>query len=215
MNWLRNRSRDGASGVDPCIREREPQLNPGTGSPAGHGSEWTHFMPRNPERRSSGLASPPPTGVAAGRVEIGHPIRELERLNVLIGRWITEGHTVAAPDAPSVPIVASDVYQWVAGGHFVVHPAYGRLGTSGGGGVEIIGYDAATRQFRTWFFDSQGNVITEALINEGDTWTWVGERVRCTGVLTDGGKILTARHERSDDGVTWVPSMNVTLRKVE
>jgi hypothetical protein len=38
---------------------------------------------------------------------------------------------------------------------------------------------------------------------------------RCTGVLTDDSKTLTARHERSDDGVNCVPSMSVTLRKVD
>jgi hypothetical protein len=166
-------------------------------------------------KSSSPRVPQPPSGVSAGRVTVGRAIAELERLNALIGRWITEGQTVAAPNAPSVPIVASDVYQWVTGGHFVLHPAYGRLGEVGGGGVEIIGYDPDTEQFRTWFFDSEGNVIKEALINQGDTWMWVGERVRCTGVMSDDGKTLTCRHERSDDGVNWVPSMDVTLRKVD
>src|SRR5262249_22583137 len=150
-----------------------------------------------------------PTGVGATRATEGRPVPELERLNVLIGRWITEGDTIAAPDAPAVPIVASDVYQWVAGGNFVVHHAYGHLGAFEVGGVEIIGFDAGTGQFRTWFFDSEGDVTNEALINQGDKWMWVGERVRCTGVLNDGAKTLVARHERSEDGVNWVPSMNV------
>ena len=155
------------------------------------------------------------TGVGNGRLAEGRPAPGLERLNAFIGRWITEGETVAGDGAPSVPIVASDVYQWVAGGHFVMHPAYGRLGDVGGGGVEIIGREPDTDQFRTWFFDSQGNMITEALVNQGNTWQWLGERVRCTGVFSDGGKTLAARHERSEDGVHWVPSMTVTLRKVE
>jgi hypothetical protein len=155
------------------------------------------------------------TGVSAGRLVEGRPAPELERLNVFIGRWITAGETVAGSGAPSVPIVASDIYQWVPGGHFVMHPPYGRIGTTGVGGLEIIGHDPATGQFRTWFFDSQGNVTTEALLQDGDTWKWLGERVRCTGVLDDGGKTMVARHERSDDGVHWVPSMTVTLRKVE
>ena len=52
-------------------------------------------------------------------------IPELERLNVFIGRWLTEGETVAEDSAPAAPIVASDVYEWAPGGHFVMHPAYG------------------------------------------------------------------------------------------
>jgi hypothetical protein len=38
---------------------------------------------------------------------------------------------------------------------------------------------------------------------------------RCTGTFTDNDKTLTARHERSDDGVHWIPSMTVTLRKID
>ena len=32
--------------------------------------------------------------------------------------------------------------------------------------------------------------------------------------MTDGGLTQVARHESSADGLTWTPSMDVTLRKV-
>jgi hypothetical protein len=140
----------------------------------------------------------------------------LKRLNVFIGGWITEGDTVADGDAASSRIVASDVYQWVPGGHFVMHPAYGRIGAVGVGGLEVIGYDTETGQFRTYFFDSQGTTTTETLTcREDGTWIWQGAHVRCTGIFTDDGRTLTARHERSDDGKHWTPSMMVTLRKID
>jgi hypothetical protein len=172
-------------------------------------------MAENPKRLShqpSGL----PTGLATGRVTeaLGRSL-QLERLNVFIGRWITEGETVTNEPESGVQILASDVYEWVPGGHFVVHSAYGRIGAVGVGGIEIIGYDPGAEQFRTHFFDSQGNMSTETLSYRNGTWTWQGAHARCTGVFTDSGKTLTAHHERSDDGVHWVPSMIVTLRKVE
>src|SRR5215510_442458 len=135
-------------------------------------------MQKRADRRGSKPASDLPSGVATGRLVDGRPGPDLGRLNALIGRWITEGQTVATSDAPSVPIVASDVYQWVPGGHFVLHPAYGRIGDAGVGGVEIIGYDRSTGQFRTWFFDSQGNVSGGELVVQGASWQWLGERVR-------------------------------------
>ncbi len=46
----------------------------------------------------------------------------------------------------------------------------------------MIGYDAETRQFRTTFFDSQGNVTTDPLSVEG---RWTGTEVGCTGTLED------------------------------
>lgn len=96
-----------------------------------------------------------------------------------------------------------------------MHPAYGRIGSLEVGGLEVIGYDAETDQYRTYFFDSQGTTITESLIYRDGTWLWQGTRARCTGVFTDDGKTLTAHHERSEDGEHWMPSMTVTLRKID
>jgi hypothetical protein len=36
----------------------------------------------------------------------------LDRLEVFVGRWITEGSTAPSPEAPAAQIVASDVYAW-------------------------------------------------------------------------------------------------------
>src|SRR5262245_39255859 len=74
----------------------------------------------------------------------------LDRLDVFIGRWLTEGETVETPETPSVRILASDVYQWAPGGRFIMHPAYGRIGEQDVGGLEVIGYDPATDEFRTY-----------------------------------------------------------------
>jgi len=83
-----------------------------------------------------------------------------------------------------------------------MHPAYGRIGPVDVGGLEVIGYDGETGQYRTYFFDSQGTTTTETLTYQDGTWTWQGGHVRCTGVFTDDGRTHTARHERSDDGGT-------------
>jgi Protein of unknown function (DUF1579) len=156
------------------------------------------------------------TGVATGLVtEPRERPHELDQLEVFIGRWMTEGETVADPSAPTMTIVASDVYEWLPGGYFVMHPAYGRIGTTGVGGVEIIGFDPATRLFQCVFFDSQGNTTRQTLSCRDGVWTWLGVHARCTGVFTDDGKTLTARHERSNDGVHWQASMNVVLRKID
>src|SRR5262249_32703347 len=109
---------------------------------------------------------------------------------------------------------ASDVHEWAAGDRFVMHSAYGRIGEVGVGGLEVIGYDPATGQYRTCFFDSQGDITSQTLSYRDGTWTWQGEHARCSGIFSEGGQILTARHERSDDGKHWRPSMTVTLRKI-
>jgi len=167
-------------------------------------------MPKNSARKSR--QSRKTTGRVANTLR--RPT-ELEGLDVFIGRWLTEGETVGGRERSAMQIVASDVYEWAPRGRFVMHPAYGRIGDVGVGGLEIIGNDPVTGQYRTYFFDSQGNIITETLSYCDGTWTWQGEYARCTGVFSEDGKILTVRHERFDDGTHWEPSMTVTLWKIE
>jgi hypothetical protein len=55
-----------------------------------------------------------PTDVSSGLLaEQRERPPELQQLNVFIGRWMTEGETVAESGAAAVSIVASDVYQWL------------------------------------------------------------------------------------------------------
>jgi hypothetical protein len=160
-------------------------------------------------------SSPRVVQVAAGLESTDRevPVRDRRHaaLDVLIGKWINEGHTVATPEVPSVPILTSDVYEWAPGGFFVVHSAYGRIGESSVGGVEIIG--VAGDAYVSTFYDSFGNVHTSRLEIDGDLMRWLGDRTRCTVTLTDGGMTQVAHHESSPDGVVWTASMDVTLRK--
>jgi hypothetical protein len=141
---------------------------------------------------------------------------EHQALEVFIGKWINEGRTVASPGMPAMSIVTSDICEWAPGGFHVVHSAYGRLAGTDVGGTGIITYDPTAGHYRTYFFDSQGNTSTHRLTVDGDTWRWQGETTRCTAIFTDDGKVQTARHERTDDGgATWLPSMTVTLTKIQ
>lgn len=136
-------------------------------------------------------------------------------LKVWIGRWINEGHAVGDDGSPLVKTVTSDVYEWMPGGFFVLHTAYGRIGDVGVGGTEVIGYDEPSGCYRSWFFDSRGNVTTHEVTVDGDVWTYQGETTRSTIRFGAGGRIQTVLHERTDDRQTYAPSMQVTLTKVE
>jgi hypothetical protein len=142
------------------------------------------------------------------------PGPEYEVLEVILGKWINEGHTVETANTPSAKILTSDLYEWSTGGFFVLHTAYGRVGDAPGGGIEIIGLDPASGNFISRFFDSRGDATAHELTIEGDTWTWLGEKTRCKAVFADGGRTQTAHHERLDERGGWVPSMEVTLTKI-
>ena len=154
--------------------------------------------------------------VAAGVERTGTqaPVRDArhQALEILIGKWINQGQTTATPDISSVAILTSDVYEFAPGGFFVVHSAYGKIGETSVGGVEIIGVDGDA--YRSTFYDSFGNVHSSRIEIDGNTIRWLGERTRCTATITDDGMTQVARHEASADGASWTPSMDVTLRKV-
>jgi hypothetical protein len=42
-----------------------------------------------------------------------------------------------------------------------------------------------------------------------------GDTTRSTAEFSDGHRVQTVLHERADDGMTYTPSMKVTLTKVE
>lgn len=172
--------------------------------PANYLYERRHAMPDNSSGDQPRLAD----------ASQHRHLPEHELLNSLIGKWMTTGETIPADGAPALKIHASDIYEWVAGRFFVVHTAYGRIGDTDVGGIELIGYDPEAKRFRTHLFDSQGNITTQNLTFNDGTWTWSGQHARATGVLSNDGQAMPTLHEWSDDGVNWRPSMNVTLHKV-
>jgi hypothetical protein len=140
---------------------------------------------------------------------------EYNRLEVLIGRWINVGKTEPIGDEPPLDIVSSDIYEWLPGKYWILHTAYGRIGSMDGGGAELIGYNPETGKYVSYFYDSRGNVSEHEIIVEDNTMQWKGEITGSTAVFTEHGKVQTANHVRLDENGKWVLSMKVVLRKVE
>ncbi len=143
------------------------------------------------------------------------PGPEHKGLEIFIGKWINEGHTISDKGAPGVKILTSDVYEWMPGSFFILHTAYGRIGEIEVGGTEIIAYEPTEKKYKSYFFDSQGHVTVHELTIQGNRWVWLGERTKATATFEDNGKTQKAFHERLDENGNWIPAMDVTLRKVE
>lgn len=142
------------------------------------------------------------------------PAKEgLERLEALIGRWTTEGETVPGPSGPATKIAGTDTYEWLGGGFFVVHRVDVRFGDEHVEAIEVIGYDAANGTYPTHAFDSQGSASTYRMRERDGTWTITGETERSTLVPGGDGASMRASWERSDDGRTWLPWMEIRLTR--
>jgi Protein of unknown function (DUF1579) len=157
------------------------------------------------------------------------PSPETQRLGALVGRWRTEGHLVGDPP---VPITGTDIYQWLPGGFFLVHHVDVLLGQQRVQALELIGsYDPATDTFLARAYDNLGDVtVMQARVDGQGVWRFTGGgdvapvarpptaeasgAVRSTLTITADRSGMTARWERSDDGVSWQPWMEVSFTRM-
>jgi Protein of unknown function (DUF1579) len=142
--------------------------------------------------------------------------REHERLEVLVGRWATEGWTRESSDRPAAEIDATDTYRWLAGGFGLLHVVDARVGDQKVEGAEIIGWDPARASYVTQYFGSDGPAAYEAtLVNEGDTLVWAmdSQTTKFAGRFSADGNTITGHWELLDEASRWQPWMDIILTK--
>lgn len=133
------------------------------------------------------------------------PNPALKRLDVLVGKWQSEGETIASKDEPAVKIKGTDNYEWFHGDYFLIHHADVSMGDEQVKVIEVIGgYDSSSRTYPMRSFDNQGNFQTmQASVDEQGVWKFTGEKIRTTLVVADDGKTMTAKWGRTDNGSIW------------
>ena len=154
------------------------------------------------------------------------PSPQTQRLDALVGRWRSEGHIVGDPP---VPITGTDIYEWLPGGFFLVHHVDVVIGQQQVQALKIIGeHDPTTDSFTAHAYDNLGNTtIMRARVDEQGVWPFTGGgdvaavarpasadasgAVRSTLTISPDRSSMTARWERSDDGVSWQPWMDMTF----
>jgi hypothetical protein len=145
---------------------------------------------------------------------------EFRRMEPFIGTWLLEGEQYATDLGGAAKVEALETFEWLTGGHFVVHRFEGRVGDDPAACVEVIGYDEARGEYpvRTFYNDGRQN---EWILREtGDSWTlageWVGPegvtRVRCSIELGDGGHSRTGIWQYEKDG-GWITFWDVRATK--
>jgi hypothetical protein len=157
------------------------------------------------------------------------PSPQTRRLGVLVGRWRSEGHIVG--DDP-VPITGTDIYEWLPGGFFLVHHVDVVIGQQQVQAIELIGeYDPASDAFTARAYDNLGNVtLMQARVDDQGVWRFMGGgdvaavarpaaadasgAVRSTLTVDADRSSMTARWERSDDGVSWQRWMDMTFTRM-
>lgn len=141
------------------------------------------------------------------------PNPALERLDVFVGSWKTEGIIMEVETEPAKILKASDKYEWLAGGFFLIHHVDGYMGDEEIKTIEIIGYDDASQSFFTHSYDNYGTVGAYQANLLDRKWIINGKTERFNGSFNDDGTILSGKWELSSDGSNWAPWMEIKLVK--
>lgn len=141
---------------------------------------------------------------------------DLDRLSSFVGVWNTEGAMKASSSEQPVKFKASDIYEWLPGGHFLLHRFDADMPDGKVEGIEVIGYSQETGSYPMHSFDSSGNATLMQARVDQERWTFTGDNLRFTGGFRENGTVFAgAWEQRADKDAGWLPLMNVRLNKVE
>ena len=145
-------------------------------------------------------------------------VEALERLDVLIGKWQTDGLTTDGPGGPAQRVDAVDTYERLPGGA-LLHLVDAWVGEVKVEGAEIIGFDAARRSYSTQFFGGEDATAYEATPHGRKTAPWCGgwsaSENRFRGVFNAGARLHQWPMGRPEyDALNTAQSwMEITLTK--
>jgi Protein of unknown function (DUF1579) len=129
------------------------------------------------------------------------PSPELQLLNVLVGKWHTEGLSYGAGQSKENPYdspvrwSSEDTYEWLAGGFFLVHHCDAQFGDAPFDAMETIGYDAASQTYPSQMFDNYGRIHLGHWSVRDGVWSYTGTEYRATYAFSNDGNNLTIHWE--------------------
>lgn len=129
----------------------------------------------------------------------------------IIGRWRTSGSVLDEQGAVTAAIEGTDSYEWMVGGHWVIHRVDVLMGEDRAEVLELIGgHDADTDSYAMRAFDGSGSFSTmSAHRGDAGSWSFRGDGVRAT--LWPDGPCMTARWEREHSPGSWIRWMDMAF----
>ncbi len=138
----------------------------------------------------------------------------LQRLSVLVGEWNVE---LAFPSDPPVTAKVRASFEWLEEGAYLQY----RLGDKDAGlpyATCVIGRDDMADTYTMLYFDDRGVSRVYQMSLEGREWRqWrqaPGFSQRFSGEFSEDGNTITARWEKSTDGVSWEHDFDITYARV-
>ncbi len=135
----------------------------------------------------------------------------LAALELFVGIWNTTGTIRPSGDEPAQTLLATDIYEWLPGRHFLLHRVDARMGGAPSRSIEIVHWDAARGTCMSRSYDDQGSISDYQCALADRHWSIRGDSVRFAGDFDESGDRLTGLWElRGEDG-RWRPWIDLEL----
>ena len=155
---------------------------------------------------------------AQAQQQTSTPNPSLKRLEVLVGDWNTEMSEMSFAPDPSARVHGQVSFEWIEGGAFLMMHM-GAEHSPFPSAIEIIGRDESVETYSVLYFDSRGvSRIYEMSLDNGVWKMWrnsPGFSQRFMGTFSTDVNTITARREKSNDGITWEHDFNLTYTRVK
>jgi hypothetical protein len=153
---------------------------------------------------------------------------EHEKLRVWTGEWKYEGMAHTNPLGKGGPFAGVQTGRMILNGFFA-EMRWNDKGDYGdekgviGEGVDIYGYDPATKAYTVTSFDREGARAVGSLVVEGNTWKQASTRTGSDGrthqtrfvmVFSPDGKEFSIKGELLTEDAKWVPLWDLVMKKV-
>jgi len=150
------------------------------------------------------------------------PAPGLEALNPFVGKWHTEGQQSKSALGPESPFVAVETFEWLDGGHFLIHRLEGKFGRKPSACVEIFGKDEQGLVAQSFYNDGTAKTwrVTEAPSGVVLAGSWSQGsadiyQVRFTARFVEEGNTLVGTWEQSRDGTGWQAFLEVRSTRAQ
>lgn len=142
----------------------------------------------------------------------------LKPLEVLVGEWEMELSNASFLPDPSETIKGRVTFEWVQDGAFLLL-RMGDKPPSPPAALWLISRDESALLYTVLYYDARTvSRVYEMSFSEGVWKMWrnaPGFSQRYEGNISNDGKTITARWEKSFDGTTWEHDFNVTYTKIK
>lgn len=146
-----------------------------------------------------------------------------KRLKAFLGTWRTEGQQLEGPVGPAARVTATETFEWLSGGFFLVHHFDGSVGGDDASCIEVMGYDPARESYPVHTYYNNGITNDWEYRMNGREWLLEGEwdmagtavRTRCAIKFNAAGDKMTGTWEYLDDAGNWESFWKVTSKKAK